>query len=471
MSEKQRAKRIYISDLLDKVNESVEVYGWVNSRRDHGKIVFFDLRDSSGLLQVVITPKNEEVYTLANTLTTEDVIKVSGKVGLRPEANLNKDLKTGKIELAAEKIEVVGKAKELPIPIEGEGYDIDEAARLHYRYIDLRRARLQKNLKQRSALANQIRSFLTEEKFIEIETPYLSKTTPEGARDFLVPSRLQKGKFYALAQSPQQYKQLLMISGVDRYFQLSRAFRDEDLRADRQFEHTQVDIEMAFVEREDVLGLIEKMMTEIAEASGKKITQKPFPRYSFKEAQKKFGADKFDERKNKEDKEELSFAFVIDFPLFEYNEEEKRWTFSHNPFTAPNPEDLEKLTKEKEIDKIGSLQYDLVCNGLELASGSIRIHNPETQRQVFKIMGYSEEEIEKDFGHILEAYEYGAPVHGGIAIGFDRLSAVFAGEKSIREVVAFPVNSSGVTSVMDAPGEVSEKTLKDLDLKKIASKE
>ncbi len=461
------SKRIYITQLKDQVDKDVQVFGWVNSRRDHGKIIFFDLRDSTGLLQVVAIPKNQEVYETANSLTSEDVVKISGKIGKRPEANINKDLDSGTIELQAEAIEVIGKAKELPLPIDGEGYDIDEAVRLRYRYLDLRRGRLQKNLKLRHNLVLKIREFLNKKDFIEVETPYLSKTTPEGARDFLVPSRLQKGKFYALAQSPQQYKQLLMISGIDRYYQLSRAFRDEDLRADRQFEHTQVDIEMAFVDREDVLTLMEEMLIAISETLGKKITKKPFPRYTYAEAQKEFGADKFDLRADKDNKDEVAFAFVIDFPLFEYNDDEKRWTFSHNPFTAPKPEDEAKLNSEKEIKDISSLQYDIVCNGLELASGSIRITKPEIQRQVFKIMGFDEKQIDNDFGHILEAYEFGAPIHGGIAFGLDRLAAVFSGEKSIRETIAFPVTSSGQTSVMQAPSEVNEKTMKDLGLKKI----
>lgn len=464
-------KRIYISDLIDKTSGEFELYGWVNSRRDHGKIIFFDLRDSTGLLQVVVIPKNEEAYKIASSLTSEDVVLVKGELKTRPEANTNPDLETGKLELSVNKIEIVGKAKELPLPIDTDGAEIDETVRLKYRYLDLRRPRLQANLKARHQIVSSVREYLNEDNFVEIETPYLSKTTPEGARDFLVPSRLQKGNFYALAQSPQQYKQLLMIAGIDRYFQFSRAFRDEDLRADRQFEHTQLDIEMAFVERDDILNLLEKLMVILAKKIGKKLTAETFPRYTYGEAMKKFGADKFDARKNKDDKDELAFAFVIDFPLFEYNDDEKRWTFSHNPFTAPKPEDLAKLKSEKDIDSIGSLQYDLVCNGFELASGSIRIHNPEIQKQVFKIMGLSEKQIHEDFSHILEAYEYGAPVHGGVAIGIDRLVAVFQGEKSIREVIAFPLSSSGQTAVMDAPSPVSEKTLKDLGIKLIGTKE
>jgi len=456
--------RIYIAEVVSKTKSEVEVFGWVNSRRDHGKIIFFDLRDSTGLLQVVVTPKEGAVYEVASKLTSEDVIRVKGLLDKRPETNYNEDLQTGKVELRASEIDLIGKAKELPLPIDGEGYEIDEAIRLRYRYLDLRRQRLQKNLKLRHNVSVIVREFFNRNNFIEVETPYLSKTTPEGARDFLVPSRLQKGKFYALAQSPQQYKQLLMIAGIDRYYQFSRAFRDEDLRSDRQFEHTQIDIELAFVNREEILDLVENLMLEIASKLGKKVTERQFPRITFAQAIKKYGADKFDFRKNKNDINELAFAFVVDFPLLEFDEETKSWTFSHNPFTAPKPEDVDNLMKEKDLDKIASLQYDLVCNGFELASGSIRIHEPKVQRQVFRLMGYSSEQIERDFGHILEAYEFGAPQHGGIAIGFDRLVSVLAGEKSIREVIAFPLNSSGQTSVMDAPTSVSNEILKDLGI-------
>ena len=461
-------KRTYISELQKEIGKNVEVFGWVHSRRDHGKIIFFDLRDSTGLLQVVSTPKNEESYKIASSLTSEDVIKVSGSLKERPESNVNKDIETGNLELNAENIEIIGKAKELPLPIDTDGSEIDEAVRLKYRYLDLRRERLQRNLSTRHKIVTAIREFLNGQKFLEIETPYMSKTTPEGARDFLVPSRLQKGKFYALTQAPQQYKQLLMLAGVDRYYQIARAFRDEDLRADRQLEHTQIDMEMAFVSREDILDLVEEMLINVAEKLGKKITEKPFPRYAHKEAQEKFGADKFDIRKNKEDKDELGFAFVIDYPLLEKDEETNKWTFSHNPFTSPKEEDKEKLMKMEDLGSISSLQYDVVCNGFEFGSGSIRIHEPELQKKVFEVMGYTPEQIKEDFSHILEAYEYGAPVHGGIAMGIDRIAAVFSGESSIREVVAFPVNSSGQTAVMDAPTEVSENILKELGIKKLA---
>jgi len=459
-------KRVLIAKTTEKASQEVKIAGWVQARRDHGKIIFLDIRDSSGLVQAVATPKEEEPYKVANSLGAEDVVEVVAQVKERPAANINPDIASGKVELLIKSITLVNKAKELPFPIDTVGTEIDETLRLKYRYLDLRRERLQKNLKSRHQIATAVREFLNKEGFVEIETPYLTKTTPEGARDFVVPSRLQKGKFYALAQAPQQYKQLLMISGIERYYQLARAFRDEDLRADRQMEHTQIDIEMAFVEAEDILNLVEEMLIFVAGKLDKKITEKPFPRFTHAEAVKQFGADKFDLRKKGAAAEELGFAFVTDFPLFEWEESEKRWTFSHNPFTAPKPEEVERLTQEKDIEKIGSLQYDIVCNGFELGSGSIRITDPDLQRKVLSIMGYSEKKIEDDFGHLLAAYEYGAPTHGGIALGLDRLSAVFNGETSIREVTAFPVSSSGETSVMEAPSELAEKQLKELGLKK-----
>ena len=460
-------KRDLAQETAEKIGAKVDIYGWVNTRRDHGKIIFLDIRDASGLVQVVATPKNEKAYKVANNLSSEDVVHISGKVGERPKGNVNPDLPTGKVEVSADNIELISKAKEPPIPIEGDGYDIDELVRYKYRYIDLRRERLQRNLKLRHKLVKSTHEFLDKENFTEIETPYLSKTTPEGARDFVVPSRLQKGKFYALAQAPQQYKQLLMISGVEKYYQIARAFRDEDLRADRQFEHTQIDLEMAFVEQEDILELVENMIIQLADSLGKKLSQTPFPKVTYDEAQSKYGSDK---PNLEHSKDELSFLWVINFPLLEWDEENKKYTFSHNPFAAPNPKDIDDLMKEKGLDKIKSLQYDLVCNGEEVGSGSIRITNPEIQRKVFKLMGYSEKETEEQFGHLISAYEYGAPPHGGIALGLDRLTALFAGEENIREVIAFPVASSGKTSVMNAPSEINPKQLSDFGLKKSGSK-
>jgi aspartyl-tRNA synthetase len=455
-------KRDLAQDSAKKVGKEVDIYGWVNTRRDHGKIIFFDIRDSSGIVQVVATPKAEKAYKVANKLSSEDVVHVIGKVGERPKDNVNPDLPTGKIEVSATDIEIIGKAKELPIPIDGEGHDIDELVRYKYRYLDLRRERLQKNLKLRHKYVQLAHEFLDSKNFFEIETPYLSKTTPEGARDFVVPSRLQPGKFYALAQSPQQYKQLLMVAGFEKYYQLARCFRDEDLRADRQFEHTQIDIEMAFVEREDVMKLVEEMVTYVTEKLGKKITKKPFPVVTYKEAMKKYDTDRPNLSK---DKKELSFLWVIDFPLFE-KMDEGGYTFSHNPFASPKPEHVEDLRNKKNLDSLQSLQYDLVCNGAEVGGGSIRITNPEIQSLVFEVMGNDKKQIGSKFGHILAAYKYGGPTHGGIGLGLDRLVAIMAGEDNIREMIAFPVASSGQTSVMDAPSGLDPKQLKEFGLKK-----
>ena len=448
-------------DTIKKVGQKVTLYGFINTRRDHGKIIFLDLRDASGFVQVVATPKADVAYKVATKLGAEDVVKVVGTVGARPKENVNPDVPTGEIEVSAQEIELISKAQALPIPIDGDGYDIDEGARFKNRYIDLRRPRLQKNLRLRHQAAQLVRKFLDSQGFIEIETPYLSKTTPEGARDFLVPSRLQKGKFYALAQSPQQYKQILMISGFERYYQLARAFRDEDLRADRQFEHTQIDIEMAFVEREDVMNLVGEMVVAVIEGMGRKIEKKPFPSLPYAEAVKKFGSDR--PNLNKE-KGALHFTWVVDFPLFEKTAA-GGFTFAHNPFASPKPESVKDLKDKKNLDAIKSLQYDLVCNGEEIGGGSIRISDPEIQKQIFRVLGYSDTEIEKQFGHLLSAYKYGAPFHGGIALGLDRLVALLASEDNIREVIAFPVTSSGQTSVMDAPSTADPEQLKELGIK------
>ena len=460
-----RMKRDLIFEAAKKTGSNVDIYGWVNTRRDHGKIIFLDIRDTSGVIQVVVTPKNEKAYKVANDLSSEDVVHLFGKVGSRPEKNVNPDLSTGKVEISAESIELISKAKELPLPIDEDGYNIEELVRYKYRYIDLRRKRLQENLRTRHKITKNIHTFLDNESFIEVETPYLSKTTPEGARDFIVPSRMQKGKFYALTQAPQQYKQLLMIAGIEKYYQIARAFRDEDLRADRQFEHTQIDIEMAFVERDDVLDLVERMVVEIVEKLGKKIEKKPFPKITYAESMSKYKTDKPNLNSSKD---RLAFVWVVDFPLLEKEKDSNKYTFSHNPFTAPYPEEIEKLKKGKGLDNIKSLQYDLVCNGMEIGSGSIRITDINLQKMVLKLMGYTESTIEDQFGHLINAYSYGAPPHGGIALGLDRITALIAGEENIREVIAFPVSSSGQTSIMDAPDSVDPKILSDLGLKKVS---
>ena len=450
-------QRTFAKDSPKFIDKKIKLSGRIQTIRDHGKVTFVDLYDESGQIQCVLRKHAE--------LLEGDIAEIEGTVKKRPKELINKNLETGTVEVSAESVRIISRTKIPPIPTEGDGYDIEEALRLRYRYLDLRRKRLQKNLRLRNNAAILAREFLNKEGFVEIETPYLSKTTPEGARDFLVPSRLHLGKFYALAQAPQQYKQLLMLSGFEKYFQFARAFRDEDMRADRQLEHTQIDIEVAYAKREDILKVVEGLATFIAEGMGKKIFKKPFPVFTYGEAMEKFKQDKFDMREKK-DENTLAFAWVVDFPLFSYDEKEKRYTFSHNPFTAPKEESVGDLMKLANLDKIESYQYDLVLNGEEIGSGSIRITDPKVQRQVFAAMGYSDKKIDSDFGHLLEAYEYGAPTHGGIALGFDRFCAVLAGEKSIREIIAFPTSGSGQTAVMDAPSEVDDKVLAELGIKK-----
>lgn len=452
-------KTLSIEQTIDKVGEVVELFGWVDTKRDHKKIVFIDLRDRTGTVQIV---GGEDFKTLSE----EDVVYIKGLVKKRPDKMTNAKIKTGSIEIEAKEIKVLNKTNPLPIPVNTEGHEIDEEVRLKYRYLDLRRPRMYKNLSLRSKFIDLIRQYLFKENFLEIETPILSETTPEGARDFIVPSRLQKGNFYALPQSPQQYKQLLMVGGIEKYFQIARCFRDEDPRADRAYgEFTQLDLEMSFVQREDVMKLAESLFLEVYEKLKIPIKQKPFPIFTYQEAIKKFGADKFDLRNEEEKKNNIqAFAWVIDFPFFEKTQE-GGWTFTHNPFSAPKPEFMQDLLNKKNIESILTTQYDLVCNGYEVGGGSIRNHTPEGLRAVFEIMGLSTEEIDLKFGHMIEALGYGAPPHGGIAPGIDRLLTCITGEPSLREVIPFPMTSGGRTSVMKAPSAVKEEKLKELGIK------
>jgi len=371
-----------------------------------------------------------------------------------------------------EEIKILSEAKTLPFSIEGDGYEINEEKRMKYRYLDLRRERMKKNLIMRQKVIQFIRDFFQKDGFIEVETPILTKSTPEGARDFIVPSRLEPGKFYALPQAPQQYKQLLQVAGVEKYFQIARCFRDEDPRADRQAEFTQLDLEMSFVEQEDVMNITERLFIELIKKiyPEKKIQEIPFPRISYQKAMKKYGTDRPDLRKNKTNPYLLAFCWVIDFPFFEKNEKDG-WTFTHNPFSAPKPEFMNDLLEKKNIKNILTTQYDIVLNGWELGGGSIRNHRPEALGAVFEIIGYKKKEIKDKFGHMLKAFEYGAPPHGGIAPGLDRFLAILFNEPNIREVIAFPKTGDSGDLMMGAPAEVSEEQLKELHIKTVKPKQ
>ena len=455
-----------------KIGEKVLVQGWVNVKRDHGQVAFIDVRDRAGIVQVVGTKDQFK------GLKPESVIEVTGEVLKRSDSTKNPELATGEVEIKAETVIVHNYAETLPFPIDTSGNEIEESLRLKHRYLDLRRPRLQKNIRNRSAFVQAAREFLFNEGFCEIETPLLTQSTQEGSRDFLVPSRLQPGKFFALPQSPQQYKQLLMTAGFERYFQIARCIRDEDPRADRGFEHTQIDIELSFVKREDVMALDESLITSVMEKMGGKIVKKPFPILTYKEAMERFGADKFDLRTEKEKEQGLlSFAWVVDFPFFkkvdvsdaaEVADGKSGWTFTHNPFSQPKEEHLARHLAGEHIDEILTTQYDLVCNGYEVGGGSIRAHDPKTLKATYQIMGYSDAEIEARVGHMLEAFRYGCPPHGGLAHGVERLLMILEHEEYLREVQAFPQTGRGRISVMQAPGDVSEKQLAELGLKTIA---
>ncbi len=573
------------------------LYGWVARRRDHGGVIFVDLRDRSGVAQVVFNPEvSPDAYRIADQLRSEWVIRASGDVLRRPAGSENPSMPTGQVELMAQEVEVLNSALTPPFYITDD-VEADESLRLKYRYLDLRRPVMQQNLLLRHRVVKYIRDFLSDRGFLEIETPILIKSTPEGARDFLVPSRLQKGSFYALPQSPQQLKQLLMVAGIDKYFQIARCFRDEDLRADRQPEFTQLDLEMSFVSQEEILSLAEELYTGMVQAVAphKKLVT-PFPRLTYDEAIARYGSDKPDLRFGLEmtditdlaqetefrvflsvaeqggivkgfivpgeghwsgsdmrrleetakgfgaagishirfqgegtpddladanvllspglrmplswskrvaqrmgaqpgdlalimagparrtnqlldamrnhlagslglaDPDQLAFAFVTGFPLFEWDEERQRWDSSHHPFTSPAP-GLEGLLDTDQLGAIESQAYDLVCNGSELASGSIRIHRREMQEKIFRALGYDADDVAERFGHILEAFEYGAPPHGGIAPGIDRFVAILTGADSIRDVIAFPKTQSGSDLLFGAPSPVEPGQLRDLSLR------
>lgn len=461
--------RVYIKDLGEHIGKEVTIAGWVDIRRDHGKLVFIDLRDATGKVQVVA---REDALGDAKEARNEWVLEMKGAVKERPEKMVNKDEHNGSIEFGAETISVINESKTPPFEINKDTIDVGEDIRLKYRYLDLRTERMQKNLRTRGKASKFIRDYLTERDFVEIETPILTKSTPEGARDFLVPSRLQEGSFYALPQSPQQYKQLLMVAGFEKYFQLARCFRDEDPRAERAYgEFTQLDFEMSFVDQEEILQTMEGLMAELIKtiAPEKKITETPWPRISYKDAIEKYGSDSPDLRKDKNDPNELAFAWVLDFPLFAEQSEEDffhgsgnaKFAPSHHMFTAPHADDVALL--DSDPLKVRGLQHDVVLNGFEVGGGSIRIHDPKVQEKVFDLIGFSKEQ-KQEFAHVLEAFTYGVPPHGGIAIGIDRLLMAVVGEPSLRELMAFPMTGGGQTAVMDAPSKVAPEQLDELGI-------
>jgi len=455
-------------EVVGRVGEVVTIKGWVNARRDMGKIAFFDVRDRSGIVQVVGVPSqlDDASKERMKGIRLEYCVAITGTVQPRQPGQENLEMPTGAIELLASSIEVLNESLTPPFAVNEDTSGVSEELRLTYRYLDLRSARMQRNIRLRDKVISFFRDYLHQEGFVEIETPYLTKGTPEGAREFLVPSRIHPGSMYVLPQSPQQFKQLLMVGGMERYFQIARCFRDEDQRGDRQPEFTQLDLEMSFVGQEDVLSLIEDMMIKLVQTvtPEKRIQQVPFPRLSYAEAMEKYGSDKPDLREDKNDPNLLAFAWVLDFPFFEKTDE-GGWTFTHNPFSAAKPEHREWLMNKERIGEILTTQYDIVLNGYEAGGGSIRNHQPEALRRVLEIMGMTAEEIESQFGHMLRAFEYGAPPHGGIAPGIDRIVMILANEPNIREVIPLPKTGDAQDLLMAAPSPLPEARLRDVHIR------
>jgi len=466
-------QRTNIVDTPKFIGQTVKLAGWVHIRRDHGKLIFVDLRDRSGVIQTVIIPDHVEAHDNAKRLRSEFVIEMEGLVKERPMSAKNEKSSTGGVELEVTSIKILNEAKTTPFEIAKDTKEVDEKLRLKYRYLDLRSERMRNNILTRYNVIKFFRDFLGEQGFIEVETPILGKSTAEGSRDYVVPSRIYKGKFYALPQSPQQYKQLLMVAGIEKYFQIARCFRDEDTRGDRQPEFTQLDMEMSFVEQEDVMNVVEEMLIKLVQTQfpEKRIQAIPFPRLTYKESMEKYGNDKPDIREDKNDPNLLAFCWVVDFPFFEKDEESSTgWTFTHNPFSRPKPEFMEQLMKKENIADILTTQYDVVLNGYEAGGGSIRNHEPQALRKVLEIMGVSEEKMQRDYGHMLEAFKYGAPPHGGIAPGIDRLVMILQNEPNIREVIAFAKTGEAEDPMMEAPSVLDEKQLSEAGIKIVAKR-
>lgn len=438
--------------------------GWVHVRRNHGKLIFIDFRTEGGILQVVFSPNaGDEVLERANTLRPEWVIKIDGEIVERPDNLKNTELPLGHLELKATALTIINTADTPPFEIDADGRDVNEELRLEYRYLDIRRERLHNNLKMRSKTMQFMRNYLIDREFTEVETPILTKSTPEGARDYVVPFRREPGRFYALPQSPQQYKQLLMVGGIRKYFQFARCMRDEDTRGDRQPEFTQLDIELAFSSQDEILDLIEGMFTELIKTHypEKHITTTPWPRMSYADAMKQYQTDRPDLRKDSNDPNELAFCWVLDFPLFEEEKAGDHYAPSHHMFTSPKEEDLPKL--DTAPHEVMSYQHDLALNGFEICGGSIRIHDPNIQEKIFDLIGFSEAQ-KQQFMHMLRAFRYGVPPHGGIAHGFDRLLMILQNEPNIREVMAFPKTGEGEDPLMSSPTTLSDEQLDELGI-------
>ncbi|MDD5613846.1 MAG: aspartate--tRNA ligase [Candidatus Omnitrophica bacterium] len=448
-------------------NRAVSLCGWVYRIREHGKVVFLDLRDREGVIQVVCVPSVlKEGFDTVKSLVKEDVILLRGIVNKRPKGTINDKIPTGFIEILASEIKILNRCLNLPFELDSDT-EVAEELRLKYRYLDLRREGLQNNFIFRDRVTKEMRYFLDSQGFLDVETPILTKSTPEGARDYLVPARLRSGNFYALPQSPQLFKQILMVAGFDRYFQIARCFRDEDLRADRQPEFTQLDLEMSFIDEEDIFNLIEGLLSQVFKKTLNIDLKTPFLRLKYIDAVKRYGSDKPDLRKERN--EELSFLWINDFPLFRMDEESGKWDMEHHPFTAPHPDDVGLIGKD--MAKIRARSYDLVLNGVELGSGSIRIHDRNLQKKIFQTIGISDDDAERKFGFLLKALECGAPPHGGFALGLDRMVALMLNRDSIRDVIAFPKTQRGICLLTDAPSSVDINQLLELKIKVLKEQE
>jgi len=457
--------RTHTCGQLRKENDSQEVIlcGWVSSIRRAGKnIIFIDLRDRYGITQVIILKELIEKLDFLDSIKQEYVLKVKGKVQVKP--NPNPKLETGEIEILTEEVEVLNTCQELPIEITGDLLATEET-RHKYRYLDLRRKDLTDNFIFKQKVISSLRSFLDSQSFLDVDTPMLCRSTPEGARDYIVPSRMNPGLFYSLPQSPQVYKQSLMVAGFDRYYQIAKCLRDEDLRGDRQPEFTQLDLEMSFITKEDIQEVFEKMLKQVFKDVLKIDLNIPFKHISYKESMEKYNSDKPDLREDKTNKNEFAFVWIDNFPLFEMNENENRVVSAHHPFTQATEEAWEKIDSCKMKEDFLSLfseSFDLVLNGVELGSGGMRIHDSDKQKKIFNILGLSDTEAKEKFGFLLDAFKFGTPPHGGFAIGLDRLLMILKGKDSIKDFIAFPKTKSGIALMENAPNSVSEKQLKEV---------